>query len=344
MNQEIENLRAEYTELQKRIVNPALISNLENYKETTTRFAKIEKILHEADGIERLGREIVELKELLRSPEIDIAKAAEEELPAKEWEYAKRIKVLEKTLRGGGDDEIRKVIIEIRAGAGGLEASLFAGTLFMMYKRFAEKNKWHAAILDSNESELGGYKEIVFELEGERVYEKLKHESGVHRVQRIPDTEKNGRIHTSTVSVAVLPEAENVDIEVKPEDIKIEFFRSSGPGGQNVNKVETAVRLIHIPTGVVVTCQEGRSQQKNREKAMTILKTRLVDAKRKEEEKKTSAERKAQIGTADRSEKIRTYNFPQDRITDHRINESWHNIENILEGNIDPIVEAFDGQ
>ena len=341
MKQELEKLKAEYAELQKSIADPALISDLQKYKEIATRMSKVEKILAHAALVERLRKEIEELKELLRSSETDIAKAASEELPTSERELKKQEKALDKMMHGNSDEDVSKVIMEIRAGAGGLEASLFAGTLFGMYKRFAEGQKWHAMVLNSNQTDLGGYKEITFELEGEGVYEKLKHESGVHRVQRIPDTEKNGRIHTSTVSVAVLPEAKDVDIEVRPDEVKVEFFRSSGPGGQNVNKVETAVRLIHIPTGVVVTCQEERSQHKNREKAMTILKTRLVDARRQEEEKKMSAERKSQIGTADRSEKVRTYNFPQDRITDHRINETWHNIAQILEGNMEAIVEAF---
>lgn len=239
------------------------------------------------------------------------------------------------------DESERDVIMEIRAGAGGDEASLFARELFQMYGRFVQNHGWHLVVLTESKSEAGGYKEIVFEVNGKGAYQNLKWESGVHRVQRIPQTEKTGRIHTSTASVAVLPKARDIDLEIKPQDIKIEFFRSSGPGGQNVNKVETAVRIYHLPTGLMVTSQESRSQQKNREQAMTILRTRLLDAKLQEEARKTAAERKQQIGTGDRSEKIRTYNFPQDRLTDHRIKKSWHNILSIMEGNIEEIIEAL---
>jgi len=233
------------------------------------------------------------------------------------------------------------VIMEIRAGAGGIEAALFAHSLFDMYTRFAAKRGWDTALVDESKSELGGIKEVVFEINGMGAYDALRHESGVHRVQRIPDTEKSGRIHTSTASVAVLPKAREVDLEIRPQDIKIEFFRSSGPGGQNVNKVETAVRIYHLPTGLIVTSQNSRSQQKNREAAETLLRSKLLDAKTAAEAKKMAAERKQQIGTADRSEKIRTYNFPQDRVTDHRIKESWHNLPSIMDGNIEDIVASL---
>ncbi len=233
------------------------------------------------------------------------------------------------------------VILEIRAGVGGEEAALFAHRLFDMYSRFAAKRGWRLTILNESKSERGGYKEAVAEIHGSGVYDALHFESGVHRVQRIPETEKAGRVHTSTASVAILSVAAETDITVRPQDIKIEFFRSSGPGGQNVNKVETAVRIYHLPTGLIVTSQDSRSQQKNRETAMTLLRSRLLAAKQEQEAKKTADTRRAQIGTADRSEKIRTYNFPQDRITDHRIKQSWHNIESVMNGNIDAIVEAF---
>ena len=233
------------------------------------------------------------------------------------------------------------IILEVRAGVGGGEAALFAKNLFEMYQRFAAKRGWRMAILDESRSDLGGYKEMTAEIHGEGAYETLRWESGVHRVQRIPETEKSGRIHTSTASVAILPQAKETDIEVRPQDIKIEFFRSSGPGGQNVNKVETAVRIYHLPTGLIVTSQESRSQQKNREQAMTVLRSKLLAARREAEVSKAAAARREQIGTADRSEKIRTYNFPQDRVTDHRIKKSWHHIESLMAGNLEPIIEAF---
>ncbi|MBI3443008.1 MAG: PCRF domain-containing protein [Candidatus Sungbacteria bacterium] len=256
-------------------------------------------------------------------------------------ELARIEKELKESSSDGSPGSGQNVIVEIRAGTGGVEAALFAHDLFMIYTRFAQKQGWRVNVLDESKSELNGYKEIVFEVDGENAYRMLKWESGVHRVQRIPETEKTGRIHTSTASVAVLPKAREIDVEIRPQDIKVEFFRSSGPGGQNVNKVETAVRIYHLPTGLIVTSQDSRSQQKNREAAMTILRTKLLDAKIRAEQQKMAATRKSQIGTADRSEKIRTYNFPQDRVTDHRIKESWHNIPSILEGNIEPIVEAL---
>jgi len=236
------------------------------------------------------------------------------------------------------------VIIEIRAGAGGDEAALFAANLHRMYSRFAEKQGWKTKILDSSSSSLHGFKEIVFQMSGEDVYDKLKQEGGVHRVQRIPDTEKNGRIHTSTATVAVLPQVEQKEIEIKPSDLRIDTYRASGPGGQYVNKTESAIRITHIPTGFAVASQNERSQGANRENAMSILRSRLYAFKMEREMKKLGQERNLQIGTADRSEKIRTYNFPQDRITDHRIKKEWHNIERILDGDLWPVIKKFQNQ
>ena len=235
----------------------------------------------------------------------------------------------------------KNVIIEIRAGAGGDEATLFAADLYRMYTKFAEKQNWQVKLLNANQSSLKGFKEIVFQISNEDAYSKLKQEAGVHRVQRIPETEKSGRIHTSTASVAILPQVESKDIEIRPNDIKIDMFCSSGPGGQNVNKRATAVRITHIPTGITVASQEERMQGSNRENAMNILRSKLYMLKNEQEIKKLGIERKAQIGTADRSEKIRTYNFPQNRITDHRIKKSWHNLEDILNGNLWPIIKKF---
>ena len=235
-----------------------------------------------------------------------------------------------------------EIILEVRAGAGGEEAALFAQTLANMYKKYADSKGWSFSVINESKTSLGGYKEAVFEIRGRNVYRELRFETGVHRIQRVPETEKMGRVHTSTASVAILPIRKKTAIEIKPADIEIEFSRSGGAGGQNVNKVETAVRLIHKPTGIDVRSTAERSQQKNREKAMSILVAKLEVLKEEEEAKKYSAERKEQVGTADRSEKIRTYNILQDRITDHRIKESWHNIEKILAGEIGPIIEAME--
>lgn len=243
--------------------------------------------------------------------------------------------------RGGPAEGSDLAVMEIRAGAGGEEAAIFAGELFRMYGAFASKCGWRMTLIDSHPSLLNGYKEVIFEVAGPKAYDVLRQEAGVHRVQRIPATEKTGRIHTSTASVAVLPEAKESDMEIRPQDIELEFSRSGGAGGQNVNKVETAVRIIHKPSGIAVRSQESRSQLKNRERAMMLLRAKLLDAQRQTDAAKTGATRREQIGSGDRSEKIRTYNFPQDRITDHRIKKSWHNIEGVLAGNLDPIVESF---
>ncbi|MCD6550172.1 PCRF domain-containing protein [bacterium] len=233
------------------------------------------------------------------------------------------------------------LIVEIRAGAGGEEAALFAADLFRMYSNYAKSQGWKQKILDSHPTSLGGLKQIVFELKGENVWEKMKYEAGVHRVQRIPKTEKGGRIHTSTASVAILLKPTETEIKIRPEELKIDYYRASGPGGQYVNRRETAVRITHLPTGLVVTSQTERNQLENKENALSILKARLLEIEKRKTQEQIAGARKSQIGSADRAEKIRTYNFPQDRITDHRIQKSWHNIDKILDGNLDPIIKKL---
>ncbi|MBI3627284.1 MAG: peptide chain release factor 1 [Candidatus Sungbacteria bacterium] len=335
-SQEIEK---EINELTDKLSDPGFLSSRTDAKIAGARLQKLRKIQAVLEKLEKVSHELAESKKLAADPIFadmateDIARlTAEAEKLKKELNNLENEKVVEILPTD--------VIIEIRAGAGGTEASLFARELFSMYTRFAESKKWQVELISSSESELGGFKEVVFEVDGEDAYKLLRYESGVHRIQRIPATEKQERIHTSTASVAVLPKVKDIDVEIKPPDIKVEFYRSSGPGGQNVNKVETAVRITHLPTGFVVTSQEGRSQLKNRERAMSILRARIYDIQREAEEKKQAAERRSQIGTADRSEKIRTYNFSQDRITDHRINQNFHNIEQIMEGDLGPIIEA----
>ena len=288
-----------------------------------------------------IDNDLEEYNEMLKDCDSDFRLMAEDEINNLKDKKNNIIEELKILLLPRDPNDDKNVIIEIRGGAGGEEAALFASSLFRMYSMYAQKNRWKIDILNSNETGLGGYKEISFMVSGEGVYSKLKFESGVHRVQRVPETESQGRVHTSTVTVAVLPEAEEVEIEINPADLQIDTYRASGAGGQHVNTTDSAIRITHIPTGVVVECQDERSQYKNKDKAMKVLRSRLLKAKQEEQEKELGDTRRSQVGTGDRSERIRTYNFPQNRLSDHRIGLTLHCLDDILEGNMDKLIESL---
>ena len=341
MIDKIQDIENKYVDLSKKISDPEIISNREEWQKYVKEHAALEEIVTKYREYKKVIEDIEETKELLGSDDPDMKDMAEqeiEELKKKKEEIENEIKLL---LIPKDPNDVKDVIMEIRAGAGGEEAALFAYDLFRMYTMYAEKRRWKTEIMSSNPTELGGFKEIIFNISGKGVYSRLKYESGVHRVQRIPTTEAGGRIHTSTATVAVLPEAEDVDVEINPNDIKLDVFRSGGHGGQSVNTTDSAVRLTHIPTGIVITCQDERSQLQNRERAMKILRARLYEMAQEEKEKELSETRKSQVGTGDRSERIRTYNYPQGRITDHRIGLTLYKLQFVLDGNLDEIIDAL---
>ena len=337
MFEKLEAVEKRYEELTKLIADPEVISNQSEWQKLMKEHASIEDIVIKFREYKKVKQNMEEAEELMQDPEMkELAEteyySAKEELPKIEEE----LKIL---LIPKDPDDDKNIICEIRAGAGGEEAALFAGTLFRMYTMYAEKKHWKLEVLNENDTGLGGYKEISFMITGKGVYSRLKFESGVHRVQRVPDTESSGRIHTSTATVAVLPVVEDVEIEVNPADIKMEVFRASGAGGQHINKTSSAVRLIHEPTGIVVECQTERSQFQNKDNAMKMLRTKLYEIEKQKQDSEVANARKSQVGSGDRSEKIRTYNYPQGRITDHRIGMSIYQMENFLNGDIDEMVD-----
>lgn len=342
MFDKIEIFDKRYSELSQRLYEPSVATNPDEFQKVMKELKSIEEIVltyrdyksaveSEKESLEILGETSdPELKELAQA-ELDEAKSSIETL-------SEKLKIL--LLPKDPNDE-RNVIVEIRGGAGGEESALFSAVLFRMYSMYAEKRGYKVEVINANETELGGYKEISFMIEGDGAYSRFKYESGVHRVQRVPETESQGRVHTSTTTVAVLPEAEDVELEIDPSDLKIDTFRSSGAGGQHINKTSSAIRITHIPTGTVVECQDERSQYKNKDKALKVLKSRLLKEKQDKQASEIAADRKSQVGTGDRSERIRTYNYPQGRLTDHRIGLTLYKLEDILNGNLDEVIDAL---
>lgn len=337
MFEKLEAVEKRYEELTKMIADPEVISNQSEWQKLMKEHASMEEIVIKFREYKKVKQAMEEAEELIQDP--DMKELAEEEYYSSKEQLPKLEEELKILLIPKDPDDDKNIMCEIRAGAGGEEAALFAGTLFRMYSMYAEKRHWKLEVLNENETGLGGYKEISFMITGKGVYSRLKFESGVHRVQRVPDTESSGRIHTSTATVAVLPVVEDVEIDINPADIKMEVFRASGAGGQHINKTSSAVRLIHEPTGIVVECQTERSQFQNKDNAMKMLRTKLYEIEKEKQDSEISNARKSQIGSGDRSEKIRTYNYPQGRITDHRIGMSIYQMENFLNGDIDEMVD-----
>ena len=339
MFQKLEDVEKRYEELTVQISDPEVIARTSEWQKLMKEHAEIAPVVEKYREYKKTEKTVEESKEMLSDPELkELAEIELEEAKKRLPEIEEEIKIL---LIPKDPDDDKNTICEIRAGAGGEEAALFAGTLFRMYSMYAERKHWKIDVLNENETGLGGYKEITFMVTGKGVYSRLKFESGAHRVQRVPDTESSGRIHTSAATVAVLPVVEDVEIEINPSEIKMDVFRASGAGGQHINKTSSAVRLTHVPTGIVAECQTERSQLQNREYAMRLLKTRLYEMEKEKRDKELAQERKSQVGTGDRSEKIRTYNYPQGRITDHRIGLSIFQMENFLNGDLDEMIDAL---
>lgn len=332
-----------YEQIGVELTRPEVVSDNEQFRRLMKEHSELTPIVEKYREYRAAKQSESEAAELLDNGGLDrdFKELVEEELLEAKNKVAECSDELKILLLPKDPNDEKNVIIEIRGGAGGEEAALFAGSLFRMYNMYAESKHWHIEMINANETELGGYKEVVFMVEGSGAYSRFKYESGVHRVQRVPDTETQGRIHTSTVTVAVLPEAEEVEFELNPADLKIDTFRSSGAGGQHINKTSSAIRVTHIPTGTVVECQDERSQYKNKDKALKILRSRLFDAAQKEHDEAIASDRKSQVGTGDRSERIRTYNFPQGRVTDHRIGLTLYKLEQILNGDLDEVIDSL---
>jgi peptide chain release factor 1 len=338
----LDQLEARYEELTRALASPEIISDSAKYQKTAKAHSEIAPVVEKYREYKDLKRGIAESRTLIaEEKDADMRAYAQEELDKLEARLSQVEQDLKVLLIPNDPNDEKDVILEIRAGTGGDEATLFAAEMFRMYSRYAETKGWKVEVLSTSESSVGGLKEVIAIVEGQRVYSQLKYESGVHRVQRVPETEQQGRVHTSAVTVAVLPEAEDVDIKIEPKDLRIDTFCSSGPGGQSVNTTYSAVRITHIPTNTVVSCQDEKSQIKNREKAMRVLRSRLYEVEMQKQQEALAKERKAMVGSGDRSEKIRTYNFPQNRVTDHRIGLTIHQLTEVMDGKLQPIVDAL---
>jgi peptide chain release factor 1 len=339
MFERLAQIEIRYEEIESEMAKPGTLTNMEEYKKLAKERTEIKDVVDIYREWKKKQSELVKAGELFKTEtDEDIKTLAREEIAMLEETTVKQEALLREKLLGRNEKQAKSIFLEIRAGTGGEEAALFARDLFTMYMRYAETMRWKTELMSSSISDLGGFREVIMLVEGKDAWNTLQHESGVHRVQRVPDTEAQGRIHTSTVTVAVLPEPEDLELNINPDEIRIDVFRSSGPGGQHVNTTDSAVRVTHIPTGTVVTCQDEKSQHKNKAKALRVLRARLKEKMETDKEQEISQERKKQVGTGDRSERIRTYNFPQGRVTDHRIGLTVHKLQDVLNGNIGPIV------